>query len=303
MVLGAAVMLSVACPPGHALDPSLDLAQYIHTSWTGRDGLNGSTRSIAQTPDGYLWLGTEFGLVRFDGVRFVPWSPPPGEHLPSPNIVALLAAHDGTLWIGTLEGLASWKDGKLIRYPEINAGVLAVLEDHEGTVWVGASGRLCSIRGGKTECHGINASSGTGLYYLYGNRGAGVTSLYEDGAHRLWAGTELGLWQWNHGPPERYLPEPMGTQQAIVQGDRGTDLVFISGENYRLRQLSGNKIEKYAPVPGAQGPLKASHLLRDRNGALWIGTYDQGLLRVFQGKTSRFALGEGLSGNLVTAFF
>ena len=153
------------------------------------------------------------------------------KRLPSPNILALVAGRDGTLWIGTLEGLASWKDGRLINYPEIRAGAFALLEDHDGTVWVGAGGRLCSIRGSKTECHGINGSSGTGLFYLYGNEGAGVTSLYEDSDRRLWAGTESGLWKWNPGPPERYLSEPMDTQQAIVQGDAASGLIFGSGSN------------------------------------------------------------------------
>ena len=302
LALGALILLVLLCPRAPALDPSLDLTQYSHTAWTSRDGLMGSTRSIVQTPDGYLWIGTEFGLFRFDGVRFVQWSPPPGQHLPSSNIVALLAASDGTLWIGTLEGLASWKDRRLTQYPEINGGALALLEDHEGTVWVGSSGRLCSIRGEKSECQDINGNSGTGLYYLYGNRGAAVYSLYEDTNQRLWTGTELGLWQFNPGPPKRYTPQQVSTQQGVVQGDRAAGLVFISGEDYVVRQLSEDKIEKYA-VPGVRGPFKASHLLRDRNAALWIGTYDQGLLRVYQGKTSRFALGEGLSGNLVTAFF
>jgi len=269
LVFGAVSLLAVVCARAAALDPSLELTQYTHSAWTARDGLRGSVRSIVQTPDGYLWVGTEFGLVRFDGVRFVSWSPPPGQHLPSPNILALLAGRDGTLWIGSLGGLASWKDGRLIQYSEISGGVFAILEDHEGTVWVGASGKLCSIRGAKPECHDIKDSPGTGLYYLYGNEGAGVNSLYEDSDYRLWAGTELGLWQWNPGNPKRYLSEPMGTSQAVVQGDRASELFFISGENYVVRQLSRDKIEKYT-VPGATGPLKASHLLRDRNGALWL---------------------------------
>ena len=300
--LGALILLTSLCPRAPALDPLLDLTQYTHTAWTARDGLNGSARSIAQTPDGYLWIGTEFGLVRFDGARFVQWSPPPGQQLPSPNIVALLAARDGTLWIGTLEGLASWKDGRLTHYPEISGGALALLEDHQGTVWAGSSGMVCSIRGGKTECQSLSSSLGTGLYYLYGNRGAAVYSLYEDTNQRLWAGTEAGLWRIYPGPPKCYTPQQVSTQQGVVQGDGAAELIFISGENYVVRQLSGDKVGEYA-VPGVRGPFKASHLLRDRNGVLWIGTYDQGLLRVYQGKTSRFALGEGLSGNLVTAFF
>ena len=297
-----AVILSVVCAHAAALDPSLDLTQYVHTAWTARDGLRGSVRSIVQTPDGYLWLGTEFGIVRFDGVQFVPWSPPPGQQLPSNNIVALLASHDGTLWIGTLEGLASWKDGRLTQYPEVEGGVYALLEDHAATVWAGAAGRLCSIRGGKTECQGINGSLGTGLYYLYGNQGASVTSLYEDSDHRLWAGSELGLWQWKPGPPKLYPAEPLDMQQAVAPGDRGSGVVFISGLNHIVRQISGDKIEEYS-ISGLRGPLQAIHLMRDRDGALWIGTYDQGLVRVSQGRPSRFALGEGLSGNLITAFF
>ena len=69
-----------------------------------------------------------------------------------------------------------------------------------------------------------------------------------------------------------------------------------------VRQFSGNKIEKYA-LPGVERPLKAARLLRDRNGALWVGTYDQGLLRVYRGKTSRFTQGESLTGEIVTALF
>ena len=97
-----------------ALDPSLDVSQYAHTAWKIRDGFaKGAIFLIAQTPDGYLWLGTDFGRVRFDGVRAVPWQAPSGEQLPSNFISGLLVARDGTLWIGTLKGLVSWKDSKL----------------------------------------------------------------------------------------------------------------------------------------------------------------------------------------------
>ncbi len=296
--IGLGILLA-CCSRAFASDPSLELTQYTHTAFMAGEGLKGSTRSIVQTPDGYLWLGTEFGLVRFDGVHFLPWAPPPGERLPSPNILALLAARDGTLWIGTFNGLASWNQGKLSLYPDFaEDNVAALLEDHEGTVWVGAPGKVCAIRSGKTECSNL----GTGFAYSSGNRGKYVSSLYEDSDHRLWAGTESGLWQWNPGPPKRYVPLPIISQQAIVQGDRATGLVFVSDVNLVLRQFSGNKIEKYA-LPGVEWPLKAEHLLRDRNGALWVGTNVGGLLRVYQGKTSRFTPGEGLTGEIVMALF
>lgn len=113
-------ILLACCPCASALDPSLDINQYAHTAWKVREGFaKGTITSIAQTPDGYLWLGPEFGLLRFDGVRVVPWQPPVGEHLPNSYIRSLLAARDGALWIGTAEGLASWKHGKLTLQSEL----------------------------------------------------------------------------------------------------------------------------------------------------------------------------------------
>src|SRR4029434_7233214 len=114
-------MLLGCCSGAFALNPMLDVSQYAHTSWKVSDGFfKGVIFSIAQTPDDYLWLGTEFGLLRFDGVRAVPWQPPARERLPSSDIRSLRVARDGRLWIGTSQGLASWKDGRLTHYPELN---------------------------------------------------------------------------------------------------------------------------------------------------------------------------------------
>jgi ligand-binding sensor domain-containing protein len=119
-MLIAVGMLLACCPCAFALDPSLDISQYAHTAWKIREGFTkGTITTIAQTPDGYLWLGTEFGLLRFDGVRTVPWQPPPDQHIPSSTILRLLVARDGALWIGTSNGLASWKGGKLTQYAEL----------------------------------------------------------------------------------------------------------------------------------------------------------------------------------------
>src|ERR1700722_15478362 len=105
----AGLLMAARCT--FALNPTLDVSQYAHTAWKIRDGfVKGSILSIAQTPDGYLWLGTAFGLYRFDGVRNVLWEPPPDQHLPSSIIQRLVVARDGTLWIGTINGLSRWKN-------------------------------------------------------------------------------------------------------------------------------------------------------------------------------------------------
>src|SRR5262249_47399160 len=116
VALGA--FLTVPC--AFALNPALDVSQYAHFAWRYRDGFGkGTIQSIAQTPDGYLWLATNSGLLRFDGVRTVPWEPPPDQPLPSNDVLHVLSARDGTLWIGTVNGLASWKNGKLAQVPEL----------------------------------------------------------------------------------------------------------------------------------------------------------------------------------------
>jgi ligand-binding sensor domain-containing protein len=97
-----------------APNPSLEVNQYGHATWTARSGFfKDELYSMAQTPDGYLWLGTASGLLRFDAVRALPWQPPAGKRLPDGQVFRLYRSRDGRLWIGTTHGLASWKDGTL----------------------------------------------------------------------------------------------------------------------------------------------------------------------------------------------
>ena len=87
--------------PANALDPERLISQYAHTAWRIEDGVfSGAPHAITQTTDGYLWIGTEAGLVRFDGVRFFTFTTPDGKPLYSPSIYSLLGARDGSLWIG-----------------------------------------------------------------------------------------------------------------------------------------------------------------------------------------------------------
>jgi len=293
--LVCAFLLLACCPSALALNPELDVSQYAHMSWKMRDGFpKGEISSLAQTPDGYLWLGTEFGLFRFDGVRSVLWRPPAGQELPSNWIFSLLVARDGTLWIGTEKGLASWKDGKFTQYAELGGRyIFSVLEDREGTVWVSGMavvvGKLCAIRNGSVQCYGDDGSLGRGVF-----------NLYEDSKGNLWAGVKDGLWRWKPGPPKFYsLPgEPDGIQ-CLGEDEDGTLLV---GWNKAIHRFIDGKPEPYS-IPGREGQIRARRLLRDRDGSLWIGTWNEGIVRARQGRSDLFGLSHGLSGETCNTLF
>ena len=234
---GALLALLAQCSGALAAEILGDLIQYPHTAWTADDGLHGRVQSIAQTSDGYLWLATEIGLIRFDGVRFVPSGAGAGPPVPSGEIFSLLATRDGTLWIGTLNGLVGWHEGKVIEYPELaGKGIVSLLEDQTGTVWAGGPGELCAIRQRTTQCSPVEGGGDRAV--LYGDRGNVVYSLYEDKDRRLWAGTELGLWQWTPGPPHRYDARPITERQALVQGEQGSG-IDCHNRHGRSRPMAG----------------------------------------------------------------
>ena len=277
------------------LDAGLDARQYAHTAWKIRDGFTkGTISSIAQTPDGYLWLGTEFGLYRFDGVRAVPWHPPAGQQLPSNNIRRLLVSRDGTLWIGSIKGLAGWKDGKLTQYDELGGQAInALLEDHEGMVWVGTSespppGRLCAIRGGTVQCYGEDGSIGA------------VVELFEDSKGSLWVAARDGLWHWKPSRPQLY--RPTGGPNFIHGLAEDADGALLIGWNGGIWRFVEGKMEAY-PFTRTLKTLHPQKMLRDRDGGLWITTADRGIVHVHQGRTDVFAEPDGLSSKTSTAVF
>jgi ligand-binding sensor domain-containing protein/signal transduction histidine kinase len=283
------------CPTVFALNVALDVNQYQHTAWKAREGfIRGTIRAIAQTPDGYLWLGTDLGLLRFDGVRVTPWQPPRNLRLPSEAIHSLLVTRDGTLWIGTDLGLASWKEGRLQRVDALaGSPVGKLLEDRAGSIWMirfTTDWTLCQLHQGRVTCHGED-----------GGAGAGALGIYEDRAGHLWVGTREGLWRWSPAPPTFYaMPGEVDGIQWLAESDDGSLLIARAGG---IRRFAAGEAVMAFPSPPAMQSAPASRMLRDRDGGVWVGTPTRGLAHVHEGVTDTYAQIDGLSGDTITALF
>src|SRR5271157_4254093 len=129
--------------PAQALMPIKTLTQYVHEVWQQEDGLpEDDVTTITQTRDGYIWLGTEAGLVRFDGIRFTVFDQSNTPELTSGFIHNLHEGRDGSLWIGTdAGGIYRLQNGKFTAYPTpdglSNDTVLALCETDDGSLWIG----------------------------------------------------------------------------------------------------------------------------------------------------------------------
>ncbi len=190
-----------------ALDPSRQVSQYAHTAWRIADGFfNGTPQAIAQTADGYLWIGTEAGLVRFDGVRFVPWTAPNGEHLPSSRIHSLLGTRDGSLWIGTSRGLVKWNHFELTSIQGGSAFIESLVEGPQGKIWITQSqvrdqppALFCQVAEDTLHCHG--ASEGIPFPF--------APAAFRDAQGNLWFGSSLGVGHWASGEVKTFTPKSL----------------------------------------------------------------------------------------------
>jgi signal transduction histidine kinase/ligand-binding sensor domain-containing protein len=293
-----------------AVDPSRHISQYAHTAWRVQDGVfSGAPNAITQTADGYLWIGTQAGLLRFDGVRFVPWTSPNGKPLPASNVTALLGARDGSLWIGMEGGLSHWDNRELTNYLIEPTRINSIIEDHSGTVWFvrsrgsDAEGGLCQVIGAGTRCYGKEDG-------LPGADAAGT--LFEDSLDNLWIGCDLKVVRWKPGSPSTaYNPRGLKLYQGVdgVQGLApnpdgsvwvGLDL---AGHGLGLQQLVQGAWKPFV-VPGLDGStLEVQTLFLDRENILWIGTLKQGIYRIHDRTVDHFISADGLSSDAVYRFY
>jgi signal transduction histidine kinase/ligand-binding sensor domain-containing protein len=296
----SALLVMALTDRAFGLDPSLSLAQFIHTSWNGTAGFAlPGVWALAQTSDGYLWLGTEHGLIRFDGVRFVRWQSPDGEAFPDSAVTSLTSSASGGLWIGMRGAILRLRDGRLERYTTANGlpggQIVTMVEDRGGRLWAGCPGPngegLILIQNGSVTTFGQN----------HGLPNSRVLSLFLDHNNSLWVGIYGGFCRWTGKTAELCRTVPAGFDvKSMAQSADGS--TFLAGTTQGLLQFAGGDAEPVIAPLGKRSTFVRA-LLLDRDSTLWAGTIGQGLFRIRNGKVEQFTRLDGLSSDVIQSLF
>ncbi|HEV7747196.1 MAG TPA: two-component regulator propeller domain-containing protein [Pyrinomonadaceae bacterium] len=275
-----------------ALDLHRDLSRYGHDVWLTENGLPQNTvHSIAQTSDGYIWIGTEAGLARFDGVTFTIFDKQNTPQIKSNYIRALLADRQGALWIGTAEGLVRRLNGNFTLFTT-NEGlpsntIQAIYEDREGNLWVATATGL-----------GLFKSGGLTTFTTRERLiGGSIQALFEDAEGALWIATPYGVGRVKDGAFTNYtVRDGLGSNSVrAIQQDRDGRLWF--GSLGGLTSLSRGRFTTYTTRDGLPNERIIS-LYAGKDGALLVGTAS-GLCRFADGRFTDLNAGEALSTNTI----
>jgi signal transduction histidine kinase/ligand-binding sensor domain-containing protein len=304
LVLGS--LLCAPSAPLRAVDLRDVLTGYTYTSWSRKDGLTGPVWAVAQDANGFLWVGTDTALIRFDGVRFMSWESLGGQGLPRLPVRALYVARDGTMWIGFggTGGLARIQDRTVTAYSTTagadSTGVVSlVIEDQAGELWAAAAEGLFHFTGDRWQRAGPDV----------GLPASGSATAYADRAGTLWVATPDGLFRRGAAaagafelveaasealPPSAISEDAQGRLWATDPSDGFRPLVAAAG----------------APRPAGVQAGRGYRLLPDRDGHLWVATIGQGLWRAStdpshpgQLNVERTTLLSGLSSDAVRTVF
>jgi signal transduction histidine kinase/ligand-binding sensor domain-containing protein len=205
--------LYLACCPAPALAQAFDANQYAHTAWRVQDGAPGAVRSLAQGSDGVLWIGSERGLFRFDGVRFDRFEPAPDQTLVPPAVHFLLALPDTSLWIGHFGGGVSvLHRGRIVTYSPAEGlpggTVTAIARDSTGTMWAATTRGLARLDGGRWEEIGAQ----------FGYPGGFTEPVLVDPRGSVWAVSERGIFVLPRGAErfqKREVSVPAGRDGSV----------------------------------------------------------------------------------------
>jgi signal transduction histidine kinase/ligand-binding sensor domain-containing protein len=292
VLLAAGFLVSTA----YAIDPNRAMSQYIHDKWGSERGFpGGQVYAITQTSDGYLWIGGQNGLVRFDGLNFRPFqhaktpSPAPGP------VLGLTGDVKGNLWIqqqtaGLLRYHVGVFDDALPEFGRTQSSVTAMCRGSNGEIVISARSRGIFTYNGEEFLK--TASDAGGLSVI-------VISMAEGPQGEIWMGTDSGLFALKNGvisPGPKELADrkincllPVGSQELWVGTDNGV---------LRWTNVSGTW-RPLAPILGGDEILA---MIRDRDSNTWAGT-TKGLFRITpEGVVSMDTTASGTSA-VVTALF
>ncbi|MGD1064759.1 MAG: two-component regulator propeller domain-containing protein [Terracidiphilus sp.] len=292
-----------------ALDPSTVLANYARQAWVMENGLPQNTvTAVIQTRDGFVWLGTEVGLVRFDGVAFQVFDRTSIPALPSGDIRCLLAAGDGTLWIGTSAGLVQWKNGSVRVFTTADGlpanGILALVTVESGAVgaWTEqgpaqqAGDRFEAVRNVDGFPHTALPSPGEypGAIAFEEELPGGILVMGDRNSLDFLRGRER---------PRSVLHLSVGRElpgsriQAVFVDREGT--VWIGANSGLVRWVRG-RIERF-PVTDALATASILAIMEDREGDLWVGTEAGGLHILRDQRFRIIGARDGLASDATTA--
>jgi ligand-binding sensor domain-containing protein len=290
----AAVLLAIGSP-AVAKDEARSLAQHSIDVWQMREGLpQNSVLAVLQTRDGYLWLATHEGLVRFDGLTFKVYDTS-NSPLPRTFVESLHESADGALWLGTYDGGVTRLHRGQFRTYTTRDGMSAnsateIAEEPDGTLWFAtADSGLNRFHGGRFEA--VRKAQG-----LPDDR---VQALLRARDGSLWIGTEAGLARYRDGRFRTFGTAeglPSGSVTALAEDGAGALWV---GTTKGLARLQGEQIS-IPPANSALPSVTVNALLEDGTGSLWIGT-NRGIARLREGRLEALTSHEGLSQDLVRA--
>jgi ligand-binding sensor domain-containing protein/signal transduction histidine kinase len=268
---------------------------FTFQTWRSEQGLpQDRVRALAQTSDGYLWVGTDDGVARVDGVRFVSYGLPEG--LPSGPVRTLFGDSHGSLWIGSVgQGLIRWQRGRFTAFTMANGlpsdSISALAEDGGGRLWIGTDAGLVLLQGGQV----------VPLKAADEFKGKAVTALFKDREGNMWLGvTDAGVFKFQSG---KFVPLTGAVTRELLEDphsllvDRKGRIWIGAGDDFVLC-LDGEQWRPYR-IPRHFARSYACTLGEEPDGTVWAGSVSEGLLKFKDGKQATINASSGLSDNSV----